>query len=115
MSAPLPKKLPGRLFVVEYDRLRGVYILHIQDEDASSFVLGRDDIEAQRAFERMGYADLGFRALGMAREFGAAKASLKDGRVAALIRRDGRRQRVFPDETKERNSYVPLPALRSAV
>lgn len=46
--APIPEKLPGTFFVLEYDREDKNYTLHVDDEARSSFDLGSDvdDIRA---------------------------------------------------------------------
>ena len=111
-KAPLPGKLPGVIFVLVWSRERETFILHIDDENYSSFNVGGDIADIQMHFKLWGYGDLGNRAIDMAREFGAAKASLTTGRVVALFDRGRDRQPTAKFE-EEGDARGTLPSLRS--
>jgi hypothetical protein len=106
--------LPGEVFILEFRRESDTYVLHVQDDDASSYNLGHDIQQVRRVFARLGLRKTGEDAIGMAREFGAATGSHKTGRVAAMLPRGAERQKrdVFARDDEERK-YVALPALRS--
>lgn len=111
-EAPLPDALPGKFFALEWSRDRYVFILHIQDVDFSSFNLGGDLSTIQDHFKRWGLKDVGYRAIDIAREFGGAKASLEDGRVAAVFPRGGARvTKLSFEETPD--GPQTLPRLRA--
>jgi hypothetical protein len=111
-EAPLPDKLPGEVFALEWNRDKHVFILHIQDADASSYNLSGDIPAARACFRRWGCSELGDRAIDIAKEFGAVKASLVTGRAVAVFPRGGdRTARVsFEEET---DGPQNLPSLRS--
>jgi hypothetical protein len=90
-KAPLPPSLPGEFFVVLYDRDAETYTIVVDDETNSSYNLGVGVEPAMRYFRFLDrimhttpnppQADLvvtGYRAIDIAREFGAAAASLTE-------------------------------------
>ena len=111
-GAPPPETLPGKVFALEWSRDREVFILHVQDADASSYNLGGDIPTVQMRFRLWGHADLGNRAIDIAREFGAVKASLVDGRAVAMFSRAAERKSkvIFEEETDGPHT---LPTLRA--
>ncbi len=111
-EAPLPDALPGKLFALEWDRDRHVFILHLQDGDFSSFNLGGDIAALQGHFKRWDLKDVGYRAIDMAYEFGAAKASIEDGRVVAIIPR-GRERKAKVTFEEPHDEATTLPGLRA--
>jgi hypothetical protein len=111
-EAPLPDKLPGKLFALEWNRDRLVFILHVQDADFSSFNLGGDFPTVQGHFKRWGLKEVGYRAIDVAREFGGAKASLEDGRVVPVFpRASARKSKVKFEEPHD--GPTNLPGLRA--
>lgn len=111
-EAPLPDVLPGKLFALEWNRDRHVFILHLQDADFSSFNLGGDIPAIQVHFKRWGLKDVGYRAIDIAHEFGAAKASIEDGRVVAVFPRSGERKTKLIFEEPQ-DGPTTLPSLRA--
>lgn len=111
-EAPLPDALPGKLFALEWDRDRHVFILHLQDDDFSSFNLGGDIAAIQEHFKRWSLKDVGYRAIDVAHEFGAAKASIEDGRVVAVFKRAGERETKVKFEEPQ-DGATTLPGLRA--
>jgi len=83
----LPPTLPGDFFLLEWDRDRGVFIIHVDDEDHSTYRLASKVSDAMLRFRMWGIADIGNRAIDIAAEFGVAQAMLKDGRVFAEMER----------------------------
>ncbi len=111
-KAPLPASLPGDFFLVEYDRTRGRYILHLDNEDEESYDLGSDIQAMMRQFERWGLYSIGCEAIDRAREFGLAQAipgeTTRDDRVIALHDRPGKGRRMtFQDGKETRHGDLP--------
>lgn len=111
-KAPLPESLPGDFFLMEYDRSRGRYILHLDNDDEESFDLGSDVQEMMRQFERWGRYSIGCEAIDRAREFGLAQAipgeTARDDRVIALHDRPGKgRELMFRDGKEKRHGDLP--------
>ena len=107
-EAPLPETLPGGFFVLEWDRDRHVFILHTQDEDFSSFNLGGDIQRVRFRFKMWKRKELGDRAIDVAHEFGACKASLEDGRVVALFERSRERHIEFKEDDYAEGTLTSL-------
>ena len=104
-KSPLPNDLPGDYFLVVYDADTGEYLLVLDDEDGTSHNLGAEMTQIVRYFSRINYSALGNRAVDMAREFGAAQAIKKDGRVTkarSMSQRDTRSD-VFQDSERKSN------------
>lgn len=108
-SAALPAALPGRFFVVEYDRDGERFRLYTDDKDKSSYLLPEDVQAVMRQFDLWGYKDIGCRAYDIAREFGACQAIPGDDRTIPLFdrRTRGMTRKLF----EERPKHVTLPRL----
>jgi hypothetical protein len=111
-KAPLPESLPGEYFLMEYDRSRGRYILHLDNDDEESFDLGSDVQEMMRQFERWNLYSIGCEAIDRAREFGVAQAipgeTTRDDRVIALHNRSRKgRELKFRDGEEKRHGDLP--------
>jgi hypothetical protein len=108
--APIPEKLPGQFFVVEFDREDRSYVLHVDDEGRSTFQLG-DAVEQIRAlFVARGYpARIVDDMIDRAREFGACQyipsphEHVAD-RLVQLPPREAKREplRLFEDQDNAR-------------
>lgn len=102
---PIPDVLPGRFFVLEFERPDRTYVLTVDDTDRTSYALG-DDIERIRAlFTSRGHPaprvnDL----IDRAREFGACQyvpsgAEHIEDRVIQLLPREARQPKLQLFET----------------
>jgi len=84
-----PDELPGHFFLIEYDRETECFTLIVDDmidaSGASSYNLGSDMPELMLYFRLIGLEEIGNRTIDIAKEFGAAQAILRDGRVVPLI------------------------------
>ena len=110
-KAPLPVQLPGEFFVLEWNKLRETFILHVDDAEKSSYNLGSDVQIAMMRFRVWGLEDIGNRAIDIAREFGVAQAIPKGNRVIPIFERFAYKSRPAP-EFKEDNGYAgTLPSL----
>lgn len=110
-QAPLPEKLPGEFFVLEWVRDRGVFILHVDDEDRSTYRLSSRISPAMRQFKLWGLEDIGNQAIDLAVEFGVAQAVLTDGRVFPVFER-GTERDVSVNFEEARNVDTPRTSLR---
>lgn len=81
---PLPTTLPGAFFVLGYDRDRDTFVLVVDDDDESSYNLGRDIPPIMQQFERWGLADIGPRAIDAAREFRLVQVIPREDRIIRL-------------------------------
>ena len=108
--APAPVELPGSFFVLEYDRDDKVYILHVDDEDGSSYNLGDNIPYLMMRFRLWGCQDAGNRTIDMVREFGAAQCIPGQDRVIALFDRDKTELDVFSKERQDADvgTYIHL-------
>lgn len=87
---PLPRTLPGEFFVLEWEKHLDRFILHVDDEEHSSYDMGGNIQLIMRQFRQLWKLDaLADQAIDMAREFGKAQVILHDGRVIALFNRTG--------------------------
>lgn len=87
---PLPRKLPGEFFMLEWDKYRDRFILYVDDEEHSSYDLGGNIQLIMRQFRQLWKLDIvADRAIDMAREFGKAQVILHDGRIIAHYDRTG--------------------------
>ena len=106
-TAPLPRELPGRFFVLEWNRDLEHFTLYVDDGQGSSYKLG--DISKSRfQFRVWGIEEFGARALDQAREFGRVQAIPTQNRILNLIDRSHKRPLVWP---KAEGSYAQLPDL----
>lgn len=73
-AVPIPAQLPGDFFVVEFERDSRDYVLHVDDDERSTYVLGPDPTVASRVFTARGYRESSVHDLiDRAREFGACQ------------------------------------------
>jgi hypothetical protein len=105
--APLPERLPGAFFLLEYDRTTQRYTLRVDDDDATSYNLGSDIQAIMLRFRLWGHKDLGDRALDLAREFGAAQAIPGEDRVLALFNRTSDKKLDWSKEGTKYGGYLP--------
>jgi len=113
-KAPLPEVLPGAFFVLEYDRNSECFILHVDDEDETSYDLGADIPAIMHQMRRWNMFTIGCEAVDRAKEFGAAQAIPEHedkGRVIALFDRKAKRR---PLRDSEEKNYGNLPSLRAS-
>ncbi len=108
---PLPRTLPGEFFVIEWEKYRGRFVLHVDDEERSSYDLGANIQAIMRQFELWGHAKTGTRAIDVAKEFGAAQAILSDGRVIALYDNSEFKNPTLKFEDGQENAQRDLPKL----
>ena len=80
-QAPLPTVLPGKFFVLAYERDRDTYVLVVDDADASNYNMGSDVPTLMRHFRTWGLPDIGNRAIDAAREFGVVQVIPAEDRV----------------------------------
>ena len=111
--AVLPSALPGKLFLLVWDRDRATFLLHVDDAEYSSYNLGSDIQAVRLQFKMWGVAEIGDRAIDVARELGAAKALLADGTVAAVLKRANERDQQVKFEEDDDGGAIALPALRA--
>jgi len=98
-KAPFPERIPGEIFLLEWDRDRDVFVLHVDDANYSSFNLGSDIQQIMQRFKMWDLEETGYAAIDLARSFGAAKAHIPTGRTAAVFARDD--ERKLPPMFKE--------------
>jgi hypothetical protein len=106
-TAPLPRSLPGRFFVLEWDKDREYFTLYVDDGQGSSYKLG-DLRKSQFEFKMWGIEEFGARVVDQAREFGRVQAIPSQNRIINLIDRGRKRPMVWP---KTEGSYAHLPDL----
>ena len=84
-QAPLPPSVPGRFYVIVRERMSGAFMLHLDDEDHSSFDLG-DNIQVIMTKLRCMGIDprVADDSIDYAKEFGGAQVIMEDGRVIPL-------------------------------
>ena len=107
---PLPKTLPGEFFVLEWEKYRGRFVLHVDDEEHSSYDLGANIRVIMRQFKLWNHETVGNRAVDMAKEFGSAQAILHDNRVIALYDR-GSTPSVWDKDKEREGAQTVLPRL----
>lgn len=106
-KAPLPEQLPGDFFVLVWDRDREVFILHVDDADRSSYMLGGEVPKLMLQFRLWGYADIGNRSIDMAKEFGAVQTIPEQNRTIALFNRDKNLATQLFKEEESRHAKYP--------
>lgn len=90
-KAPPPRTLPGDFFVVTYDHDEQSYTMFVDDESHSSYNLGSDIEQVMRYFRTTNATELGYKAIDLAKEFGAAQAIPKEDRVFKINSQQPRR------------------------
>ena len=106
---PLPRKLPGEFFVLEWDKFRGRFLLYVDDEERSSYDMGGNIQIIMRQFRQLWELDIiADRAIDTAKEFGKAQAILHDGRVIALYDRTGFEPDLGLDKEPNRGTLPKL-------
>lgn len=107
-APPLPEKLPGDFFVLEFDRDRERFTLIVDDADETSYNLGNDIQKVMMRFRVWGLVLLGDRVIDIAKEFGACQGIPSQDRAIPLYERPAakalRTQRV--DFSKEDSKYA---------
>jgi hypothetical protein len=107
-----PLSIPGRFFVVQYDRDLDTYEIHLDDADLSHYVLGSNLQEIRTWFRACGHDKLGDEALDRAREFGACQATIETGFVRSLLP-PGKPPDLFANEPgREDSNDIPDRLLR---
>lgn len=87
-KAKLPHEFPGDFFVLRWDRDRGAFVLHLDDEHRSSHDLGSDIPTILSLLELRGFTKfMRETAVDYAREFGAAQCIPSTGRVIQILPR----------------------------
>ena len=80
-KVPIPDELPGRFFVLEFDRENRSYVLTIDDAERSTFDLGSDVQQVRRVFRLRHFpVDRTDVLIDYAREFGAAQYIPRPGK-----------------------------------
>jgi hypothetical protein len=87
-KAPLPKELPGDFFLLEWNRDLQSFIIHLDDDDASSHNLGGNIQAVMMRFKLWGLKAIGNSAIDIAKEFGAAQAIPAQNRCRAVFDRE---------------------------
>lgn len=105
--APLPTALPGQFFVLAYERDRGVFMLVVDDKDASNYNLGGEIETVMRHFRTWGLSDIGNRAIDAAREFGMVQAIPAEDRVIRLSGRGEPVVRTVPERLQALEEQEP--------
>lgn len=84
--ATLPQSLPGRWFVLRYERETRQYTIELDAPNKPTFILGQleDMPKLLLQFRLWGYAEFGAKAMDVAREWRTAACILATGAVARL-------------------------------
>ena len=110
-QAPLPESLPGDFFVLEYNPDTQAFVLHLDDEDGSSYRFGTlGTINRMQLQFRLWGLDpkVSDRAIDAAKEFHSVQCIWKQDRVINLIDRKPDKPLVFKDGEENRNAYAHL-------
>ena len=83
-SVALPAALPGRFFVLTWDKDAEQFLLYLDNPDRESHRLGSDVQKVMMHFRVWGLYDIGCRAIDVAREFGMAQAIPAPGALASV-------------------------------
>jgi hypothetical protein len=102
-KVPLPNPIPGRFFVLAFDRSTRNYSLVVDDATHSSYKLGSDVQTIRRYFKRVGL-DVYFsdRAIDVATEFRVVQA-IPEGSRVIVVRNPPRRGESDPFSNREEN------------
>jgi hypothetical protein len=104
---PLPDAIPGRFFVLAFERGRGTYLLLLDTEPVSSYRFP-NIATALTAFKRWGMPRLGADAIDIAREFGAVQGIPKENRTISLKSEFPKLQLVFEDGADAQRTYIHI-------
>lgn len=106
---PLPNPIPGRFFLLSFDRATRNYTLIVDDQAHSSYKLGSDVPTIRRYFKRVGL-DVYFsdRAIDVATEFRVVQAIPEGNRVIPVRNPPRRGERdPFSRETNDGSESDP--------
>lgn len=112
----MPEVLPGDFFVLEFSRLTDTFLLHVDDEDRSTYDLGDEIAALQMLFRTRTNAvnggplqpELIDRTIDIARELGMAQyiptlGELVEDRVLSIVPRDANRGLKFDEDEDQKN------------
>jgi len=112
----VPEVLPGDFFVLEFSRLTDTFLLHVDDEDRSTYDLGDEIAALQMLFRTRTNAvnggplqpELIDRTIDIARELGMAQyiptlGELVEDRVLSIVPRDANRGLKFDEDEDQKN------------
>ena len=112
----MPEVLPGDFFVLEFSRLTDTFLLHVDDEDRSTYDLGDEIAALQMLFRTRTNAvnggplqpELIDRTIDIARELGMAQyiptlGELVEDRVLSIVPRDANRGLKFDENEDQKN------------
>jgi len=118
-QAPVPEILPGDFLVLEYERGSEAFLLHVDDEDRSTYDLGDEVAELQVLFRTRTNAVTGGplqpemidRMIDIARELGMAqyiptKGELVEDRVLSIVPRDAPHRGLKFDEDEDQKNWL---------
>lgn len=107
-----PRTIPGEFFVLAYDRYDQTYTLFVDDGSHSSYNLGNDIESVMRYFKVINVAELGNRAIDLAKEFGASQCVPSEDRVFRIntTPQRGESPLKFRDEADTAGGFY-LPSL----
>lgn len=107
LRIPKPHTLPGRFFVLTWDKMIEKFIVFLDDEENSSFKL--DSIQdAMLQMKMWGLGDFGNQCIDQAREFGSVQGIPSQKRCINLFDRKPQRRMVFHEEGSYVGSLPPL-------
>lgn len=109
-QAPLPEQLPGDVFVLTYDRERGVFVLTLDTETNPSYNMGGDIEKIRMQFRLWGHYRLGCDAIDRAKEFGTVCAGLTSGRIVRSADEGPGPQLKWRDGEEESHGFRQLPS-----
>ncbi len=111
-QAPLPEKLPGEFYVIEYRRAADKFKLYVDDGDKTTYDLGGNIPRIMLQFRLWGLKEIGNSSIDIAKEFGAANVGIESGKVIPMFERP--KQQVFvthyPDLESEAHGLPSLTA-----
>lgn len=117
--APVPAVLPGEFFVLEFERGSTAFLLHVDDEDRSTYDLGDEIAELRILFRTRTNAVTGGplqpemidRMIDIARELGMAqyiptKGELVEDRVLSIVPRSALHKGLKFDEEDDQTRWL---------
>ena len=105
--APLPYQLPGKFFVLEYNKDAENFVIYTDDEDCSSYTLG-GDLQAVRVRFRIWIGqELGDKVIDTAKEFRLVQCIPAQNRIINLFNRESTAD-VFARERENDKTYITL-------